>query len=162
MINYSLKYSYRSLIPFFSFSTTQLCFFRKHIFLQQDFFCNKKVLRKYTNFKTSSFYLLGLLNLNFLLFLAIRRLYFYFFSIVGELDQQQNKTTLRKLCLFMMAVGLASKHTNTKRFDSVINITAKILLLPWGFILWQKQKKGRKVHCLPQTTGQIPNFHFFC
>lgn len=60
----------------------------------------------------------------------------------------------------MLAVGLASKHTNTKRFDSVINITAKILPLPWGFSLWQKQKKGRKVHCLPQTTGQIPKIHF--
>lgn len=60
----------------------------------------------------------------------------------------------------MLAVGLASKHTNTKRFDSVINITAKMLHLPLGFLLWQKQKKGRKVHCLPQTAGQIQNFHF--
>lgn len=60
----------------------------------------------------------------------------------------------------MLAVGLALKCTNTKRLDSVINITGKILPLPLGSVLWQKQKTGRKVHCLPQTAGQISNVCF--
>lgn len=58
----------------------------------QGSFCNRQVLRKYTNFKSNSFYFPGLLNLDFLLFLAIRNVYFYSCPNLVEPDQQQNKT----------------------------------------------------------------------